>query len=116
MYRLAKDIQIRKVPHAQNGDGEVTFYDWLLAEEARGHGRLFSKIVIPPGASIGDHTHHEEFEAFYILEGEALINDNGTQIHLHAGDMHLCAEGDTHGTRNASEDTDLVMLALIMKA
>ena len=33
------------------------FHDWLLPEEAAHHGRVFSKVVIPAGSSIGYHQH-----------------------------------------------------------
>ena len=113
MIRRKEDIKVRNVKNAQGGDGEVRFYDWLLPEEALGHGRVFSKLVIPPHASIGYHEHEGEFEAYLVLSGEATVNDNGEEIILHEGDMHLCKDGSGHGTRNNSEQ-DLVLMALIM--
>lgn len=114
MVRRKDEIRLREVEHAQGGDGTVVFHDWLLPEEAKGHGRVFSRLVIPPGCSIGYHSHEGEFEAFYVLEGEAAVNDNGTEVILHPGDMHLCENGAGHGTRNHCSDKELVMLALIM--
>ncbi len=113
MLRRANDIRVRNVEHAQGGDGSVIFYDWLLPEDAPGHGRVISKLVIPPNCSIGYHQHEGEFEAFYVLEGEATVNDNGQEIILQPGDMHMCVNGDSHGTRN-NGDKDLVMWALIL--
>ena len=114
MVRRKEEIRVRNVKNAQGGEGEVFFYDWLLPEEAAGHGRVFSKLVIPPASSIGYHTHEGEFEAFLVLEGEAAVDDNGHEVILHPGDMNLCRNGDGHGTKNNS-DKDLVLLALIMK-
>ena len=114
MVRRKEEIRVREVEHAQGGEGTVIFHDWLLPEEAEKHGRVFSKLVIPPGCSIGYHTHEGEFEAFYVLEGEAAVRDNGKEVILHAGDMHLCRNGDGHGTRNNLPDKELVMIALIM--
>lgn len=67
----------RRLP--QGGDNEDIFYDWLLSEEAKGHGRVFSKLVISPGVSIGYHEHIGELGVLYILSGEAIVNDNGTE-------------------------------------
>ncbi|MBR1845706.1 MAG: hypothetical protein IJ792_03810, partial [Oscillospiraceae bacterium] len=61
MVRRKEDVRVREVSHAQNGKGQVFFHDWLLPEEARGHGRVFSKVVIPAGSSIGYHHHIGEF-------------------------------------------------------
>lgn len=113
MIRRKEEIRIRKVSNAQNGKGDIFFHDWLLPEEAYGHGRVFSKLVIPTGASIGRHQHNGEFEAFYVLEGKATVIDGEDEVVLNAGDMNLCKEGDFHGVENR-EDTDLILLALIM--
>lgn len=115
MIRRKDDVRIRKVQNAQGGEGEVFFHDWLLPEEAYDHGRVFSKLVIPPGSSIGVHQHKQEFEAFYVLSGVATVTD-GEDIHeLYAGDMNLCREGDFHGVKNNGSE-ELVLMALIMKA
>ena len=73
MIKRSSEIRKRDVEHAQGGEGTVTFFDWLLPEEAPGHGRVFSKLVIPPGSSIGYHTHEGEFEAYYVLSGEVSL-------------------------------------------
>ena len=114
MIRRKEEIQVRKVSNAQGGEGDVTFFDWLLPDEAPGHGRVFSKLVIPPGCSLGYHKHEGEFEAYYVLSGEATVNDNGKEEILRAGDMNLCHTGESHSTANKGTE-DLVLLVLIMK-
>ncbi|MCR5666521.1 MAG: cupin domain-containing protein [Eubacterium sp.] len=113
MYRRQEDIRVRNVEHLKDGDGTLTFYDWLLPEDAPGHGKVFSKLVIPKGCSIGYHEHDGEFETYYVLSGEALVNDNGKELILHPGDMHMCPSGSGHGVRNEQEE-DLVMMIMIM--
>lgn len=113
MVRRKEDIRVRKVKEAQGGTGEVVFHDWLLPEDAAGHGRIFSTLVIPPGASIGFHEHQGEFEAFYVMEGVATVTDGDQVIELYPGDMHLCPDGSGHGTENRG-DADLVLMALIL--
>ena len=113
MVRRSEEIKERRVQNARGGDNEVIFFDWLKPEEAKGHGRVFSKVVIPPGASIGYHEHSGEFEVFYVISGEATVNDNGNEVVLKPGDMTLCADGSGHGTRNNGTE-DLVMMAMIL--
>ena len=115
MVRREEEVRIRSVEKAQGGEGTVTFYDWLLPEEAMGHGKVFSKLVVPPGCSIGYHVHQGTFEAYLVLEGEATVNDNGEEIILKKGDMNLCKEGEGHSTTN-NTDKDLVLMALIFNA
>ena len=113
MIRRSDEIKERRVQNARGGDNEVIFYDWMKPEDAKGHGRLFSKLVIPPGASIGYHEHSGEFEAFYVISGEATIDDNGKQEVIKAGDMAICKDGEGHSTRN-NDSEDLVLIAMIM--
>jgi quercetin dioxygenase-like cupin family protein len=113
MIREKDEVQIRKVSNAQGGKGDIFFHDWLLPDEAKGHGRVFSKLVIPSGCSIGPHCHKGEFEAFYVLEGVATVTDGEKVIELHEGGMNLCKDGDVHGVENKT-DKDLVLMALIM--
>ena len=113
MIRRSDEIKERRVQNARGGDNEVVFYDWMSPEDAKGHGRLFSKLVIPPGASIGYHEHSGEFEAFYVIAGEATIDDNGKEEVLKAGDMAICKDGEGHSCRN-NGSVDLVMIAMIM--
>lgn len=113
MIRRKEEVRVRRIENAQGGNGQVCFYDWLLPEEAPGHGRVFSKLVIPPGASIGYHQHNGDFEAFYVLEGVATVTDGDQTVELYPGDMTLCKEGASHGTENKG-NTDLVLMALIL--
>lgn len=113
MVRRKDEVRIRRVEKPMGGAGEVFFHDWLLPEEAPGHGRVFSKVVVTPGSAIGYHQHKGEFEAVYIVEGVATLHDGEQFTKLYPGDMNLCKNGDFHGISN-EESTDLVMLALIM--
>lgn len=113
MIRRKEDIRVREVKNAQGGEKSVFFHDWLLPEEAKGHGRVISKLVIPPGASIGYHDHSGEFEALYVISGEATVNDNGAEAVLREGDMILCKDGCGHSTENRGAEP-LVLMALIL--
>ncbi len=114
MIRRKDEIRVREVKNAQGGENTVFFHDWMLPEEdAKGHGRVISKLVIPPGASIGYHDHQGEFEALYVIEGEATVDDNGTMAVLKEGDMILCKDGCGHSTANKTE-RPLVLMALIL--
>ena len=113
MVRRSEEITPRRVQNARGGDNEVIYYDWIKPEEFVGYGRMLSKLVIPPGASIGYHEHDGEIGAYYVLAGEATVNDNGKEVILHAGDMTLCPDGCAHSTRNNGTE-DLVLMAVIM--
>ena len=113
MIRRSDDINERRVLNARGGDKEAVFYDWMTPDEAKGHGRLFSKLVLEPGASIGYHEHSGEFEAFYMISGEATLNDNGVTEVIKAGDMAICRDGEGHSIKNNGSQ-DAVLIAMIM--
>lgn len=80
------------------------------------HARLFSKIELNPGCSIGSHQHDGEYEIFYYLEGEITLNDNGTEKLMHPGDFSLCYDGETHGIANRTDKPASLFAAIITKA
>ena len=81
--------------------------------EMNGLGRLFGVSIIPPGGSIGQHTHEGDFETYYILKGRARVNDNGNVAELGPGDMTQCKDGNFHSIENIG-DVDLEYLAVIL--
>lgn len=113
MIKRAEQQTIREREQVRGGTGKLSFHDFLTADEAFGAGHLFSRTVIPAGASIGEHRHDGEFEVYYILSGTAEVIDNGEAFTLRAEDTHLCASGESHAVRNAGEE-NLEVLMLIL--
>ena len=88
-------------------------FHFLTEQEARGAGRLFVKTVIEPGNSIGTHTHEGDMEAYYILNGKALVSDNGNEFILEPGDCNVCPDGQSHSIKNIGEKA-LEYIAVIL--
>lgn len=114
MIKTAGEQQVRIRENVRGGEGALAFHDFLTAEESFGAGKLFSRTVVPAGASIGEHRHDGEFEIYYVLEGAVEALDNGVWCTLNQGDMHLCASGESHAMRNASA-AEAQVLTLILK-
>ena len=113
MLKSAGQQTVRVAEQLRGGEGVVTFHEFLAKEESYGAGRLFSRSVLPAGASIGTHTHEGEYEVYYVLSGTAEIDDNGTIMNLKAGDTHLCPSGQSHSLKNpGTEDLEMIMLIL----
>ena len=103
-----------KAQNKAGGKGEITI-EHLLSPAELGKGcDMFAKVTIGPGCSIGLHEHHGNGEAYHILQGEALYNDNGKEITLHAGETSFCPDGEKHAIANAAQSGDLVFMALIV--
>jgi len=97
----------------RGGKGSVEIIHILYQDEIKGKVRLFAKIVLNPGCSIGTHQHVGEEEAYYILEGVGLVNDDGNERQVQAGDVILTGDGASHSIEN-NGDKPLVFLAVVM--
>lgn len=68
--------------------------------------------VLEAGASIGLHTHEDNSEVIYILEGNGKILYDGEYELLEKGSCHYCPMGHSHSLINDSEK-DLVFFAVV---
>lgn len=62
---------------------------------------------------MGYHVHQGNAEAYYILSGEGIYDDNGTVRTVKAGDVTYTPSGKGHGLENKGPN-DLVFVALII--
>ena len=116
MIRRKAERPVSVSENRYGGAGQVEMSAILNGqEELGGRGRLFSHITLKPGCGIGMHTHEREWEAFYILSGQAQLTDDGEVHTLEAGDVHLCHAGHSHGVHNAGTEP-VEMVALILYA
>ena len=106
---LKRDLQ----REFRGGKGAVTLEHFMDQAMANGAGRLFAQTIVPPGSSVGLHKHEGDSEVYYILEGKALVNDNGVEVELGAGDINFCADGSSHAIENIGT-TDLRYIAIIL--
>ena len=97
----------------RGGSGQVLIEKlWDPETELKANNRLFAKLTIKPGDSIGFHVHNDEEEVFVILKGVAEMDDNGTTVVLNVGDTILTADGAGHSVKSVG-DENLEMLAVI---
>ncbi|MBN2625038.1 MAG: cupin domain-containing protein [Spirochaetales bacterium] len=68
---------------------------------------FISHTVLPPGTSIGYHSHHSEREEVYvILKGTGLYTQAGELSKIRSGDVLITGINQSHGLENNS-DSDL---------
>ena len=116
MIRKKEECKIEYREHMRDGDGTVMITNFALSpEELNGRGRLFSRITLNPGCSIGYHVHEKDSELFYILKGTGVYSDNGQLETVTAGDVTICPAGSSHSIANQTEDV-LEIIALIVYA
>ena len=109
-----KDTLFREVKaRVRDGVGEVEFLHLLTEEETGGRASLFARVTLEPGRSIGVHDHVTNAEAYVLLQGSAVILEDGGEHPMKPWDVEFCADGHTHGIRNDSGE-NAVLLALIL--
>ena len=116
MIRRKEECKVEYREHMRDGDGTAKLTAFISGpEELNGKGRLFSRITLEPGCSIGYHVHDTDAELFYILTGNGTYSDNGTLVTVHPGDVTICETGHGHSIANAGEET-LELIAVIVYA
>jgi len=113
MVKRKSEYLVDKNENMRGGQGVVTIEHFLTPSEMHDKGRLFAKITVKPGDSIGFHVHEKEMEAFYIVSGEAEMSDNGEIVVLSAGDTLLTKPGEGHSVKSVGKEA-LEMIALIV--
>ena len=90
----------------RSGKGHVIIDRILGEKELNGKCRLYAKVTIEPGCSLGYHEHHNESETYFILAGQGDYDDNGTVRPVKAGDVTYTPDNHGHALTNTG-DTDL---------
>ena len=116
MVRREAECKVDHKEHMREGDGTVILTSLISSpKELYDKGRLFSRITLNPGCSIGYHVHEQDAELFYILAGIGVYSDNGTEKAVRAGDVTICETGHGHSIANTGEDP-LEIVAVIVYA
>jgi mannose-6-phosphate isomerase-like protein (cupin superfamily) len=89
----------------------------VLASRARRLGEgvncnFIDCVVVPPGATIGVHTHESDNEELYImLSGRGIMMIENQEHDVSEGDVIVNPPGGTHGLRNCGE-TDIRLVVV----
>ena len=98
----------------RGGKGTVRIEHLWSKDELKGKTRLFAKLTLPPGASIGFHEHGGEEEIFVILQGKGRIQDGAEVAEVGVGDTILTGNGAGHAVESIG-DVPLEMVAVIVQ-
>ena len=90
-------VETQVIPSFLGGEGEI---------HAQMHADGLNRIlhgILPPGSSIGYHTHETSSEIIYILAGTGRVLYDGGDEPLSAGSCHYCPKGHAHSLINDSQ-------------
>ena len=102
-----EQLEEKIVPNFKGGDGRYI----MRAYDDSNNKLMFGKLE--PGCSIGYHTHTQNSETMYILSGVATyILEGGVEEVVLPGEVHYCAQGDSHCLQNRGSE-DLLFFAVV---
>lgn len=113
MFFMKDEQQHEIKSNLKGGFGDLDFKHIVPPAMLYGAGNFYAEVTFKPGQSIGTHDHVDNFEIYYVLEGEATVVDDGEERVLKPGDSAICANGGVHSIANKS-DKDLVIIAIIL--
>ena len=114
MIKKYEDFKFEIRKNMREGNGEILITHILdCANDVKAPARMFAKLTIEPGSSIGYHEHINEEEIFYILSGTAELDDNGEKKILRTGDVAVTSNAGHAIANNGSETVEI--LAAILK-
>lgn len=97
------DLALRPVV-AHGGQGTIGFARPLDGDEFEGPVHFVDYAVLPPGASIGEHTHGRDEEIYLVLEGRGTMTRDGGCFAVQAGDVIVNRAGGRHGLLNDADE------------
>lgn len=113
MIKRPQELTVQRVEKLRDGRGNATIQHLIEGEELKDKAKLISKLTLEPGSSIGVHEHKEDFEIYYILQGEGRVMDNGYMQPVGSGDVVYTSNGESHCLENTG-DGQLILLAIVI--
>ena len=113
MVIMQNEMTAQKRERMRDGSGTIDLLHIVSADNLPEKSRLFSTMTLEKGCSVGRHTHSGETEIYWVLEGEGVLDDNGTIKPFKEGECSICGNGEYHAISNENE-TPLKVLAVII--
>lgn len=114
MVRRANAMERQIRENLRGGNGSVEFVHIVKQNELGGKCRLFAKMIVNPGCSVGLHDHTNEEEIYYILAGSGMVVDNGLKQEVGPGDAIVTGGGNSHSIENTGKEPLEVMAVILL--
>lgn len=95
---------------AHGGEGTIRFVRPFESADFDTDLSFVDYVEIPPEASIGLHTHTDNEEIYFIVQGSGTMSTNGAAYRVQEGDLIVNRRFWTHGLRN---DTNAPLHVLV---
>ncbi len=90
---------------AHGGTGKIRFQRIANSKSLSGACNFVDFTRMPPGSTIGEHSHTTDEEEFYlILRGQGRMRQGGQEFDVGPGDLIRNAPGGTHSLANTGSE------------
>ena len=114
MIRKNQEMEKELRQRMRGGIGSVEIVHIFRKQELKGRTRLFARLRLPAGSSIGFHRHESEEEIFYILAGAGEVSEGGPTSPVGPGDAVHTGDGAGHAIANTgTEPLDFLAVILV---
>ncbi|MEM7223066.1 MAG: cupin domain-containing protein [Pseudomonadota bacterium] len=108
---LRTEKQAQESSHG--GEGPVDLYEIWDKSDFASRIDFIDRVVVPPGSTVGTHTHGNNEEMYVVLAGRGTMTIEGETVPVEMGDMILNPAHGTHGLVNDSDsDIDLLVVQI----
>jgi mannose-6-phosphate isomerase-like protein (cupin superfamily) len=97
------DLTLEEVT-AHEGEGKILFNRVFHEDAFQGPWNFVDYAVLPPGKSIGVHTHGDNEELYLVLEGEGTMTLDGREFPVRPGHVILNRAEGSHGLKNTGAE------------
>lgn len=99
------EMKREDLPNCHDGAGTLDWTVVIDGGELPGRRlRFMHDDRMPPGASVGVHTHQDDEEYYYIIEGHGTMTLDGERFEVGPGDITGVFPGGSHGLENTGND------------
>ena len=101
MLRRLDQMQLKSIESCHGGRGTIRCRAVLSEGDSERGIQFMHDDLIEPGDSVGEHTHTDSEEIYFVVEGEGRIILDGKEYPVKAGDVSLVKSGHSHGLKNS---------------
>ena len=113
MITKAGELPVEFRERMRGGEGTVSIFHAAAKGALPAGLRLHAQVVLPAGASIGEHVHENETELFYVLRGEGEMLQDGVWLPLLPGGATSTGGGQSHALRNTGGEPFVLMATIV---
>ena len=104
---------LKPIANYRGGQGTVQYRRALDADVFLTNWAYVDHLLIPPGASEGQHYHKGVEEIYYVLNGDGQVKVNGETADIHKGDGVPIRFNEAHSfVNNGSADLELMIVGI----